>query len=121
MMCDLKDHFLASPMKDPQYMKMRWDQIPNDIRSHYNRSSMVHHNYVYIKIKKGMYGLKEVAILACDKLLLHLTPRGYYPIPGTAGLWKHKTRPTIFCLCVDDFGIKYFNQEDITHFQDSLK
>ncbi len=59
--------------------------------------------------------------MAYNKLIHHLTPRGYYPIPGTAGLWRHKTRKTIFCLCVDDFGIKYFNKEDIQHFQDSLK
>ena len=68
-----------------------------------------------------MYGLKEAAILAYNKTPLHLTSRGYYHIPGTAGLWKHKTRQTIFCLCVDDFGIKYFNPDDIAHFQDSLK
>ena len=31
MTVDLKDHFLASPMREPQYMRMRWDQIPDDI------------------------------------------------------------------------------------------
>ena len=121
MTCDLKDHFLASPMKQPRYMRMRWDQIPDDIKLRYNLHTMKHYDYVYVKIKKGMYGLKEAAILAYNKLLLHLTPRGYYPIEGTAGMWRHKTRKTIFCLCVDDFGIKYFDKEDVTHFQDSLK
>ena len=108
-------------MEKPQYMRMRWDQIPNDIRIRYNLQAMRHGDYVYVKIKKGMYGLKEAAILAYNKLVHHLTPRGYIPIEGTAGLWKHKTRKTIFCLCVDEFGIKYFNNDDITHFQDSLK
>ena len=82
---------------------------------------MAHDDYIYTKIKKGMYGLKGAAILAYKKLLLHLNPRGYYSIHGTAGLRKHKIRQTIFCLCVDDFGIKYFNPGDIAHFQDSLK
>ena len=121
MTVDLKDHFLASPMRKPQYMRMRWDQIPEDIKHCYNLHQMLHNNYIYIKIKKGMYGLKEAAILAYNKLLHHLTPRGYYPIPGTAGLWRHKTKKIIFCLCVDDFGIKYFNKDDLRHFQDSLK
>ena len=56
-----------------------------------------------------MYGLKEAATLVYNKILSHLKPRGSYPIPGTAGLWRHKTRKTAFCLCVDDFGIKYYN------------
>ena len=82
---------------------------------------MRHGDYVYVKIKEDMYGLKEAAILAYKKLIIHLTPRGYYPIESTAGLWTLKTRKIIFCLCVDGFGIKYFNNDDITHFQDSLK
>ncbi len=68
-----------------------------------------------------MYSLKEAAILAYNKLVQHITPKGYFPIEGTAGLRKYKTRQTIFCLCVDDFGIKYFNRDDIIHFQDPLK
>ena len=121
MTCDLKDHFLASPMKNPHYMRIKWDNIPEDIKLRYNLHSLLHNGYIYVKIKKGMYGLKEAAILAYQKLLLHLQPRGYYPIPGTSGLWRHKTRRTIFCLCVDDFGIKYFNKDDVEHFKDSLK
>ena len=56
---------------------MRWDQIPDDIKIRYNLHSMRHGDYVYVKIKKGVHGLKEAAILAYDKLILHLTPRGY--------------------------------------------
>ena len=32
----------------------------------------------------------------------------YEPAEGTTGLWSHRTRPTKFALCVDDFGVKYF-------------
>ena len=107
MMCGLKYHFLAPLMKEAQYMRMRWDHIPDDIKIRYNLHSMAHGDYIYLKIKKGVYGLKEAAILAYNKFLLHITPRGYYPILGTVELWKHKTRQTFFCLCVGDFVIKY--------------
>ena len=30
-------------------------------------------------------------------------------------MWEHKTRPTKFCVCVDDFGIKYWSREDQDH------
>ena len=40
---------------------------------------------------------------------------GYAPIKGTVGMWQHETRPTKFCVCVDDFGVKYFTKEDAEH------
>ena len=62
-----------------------------------------------------MYGLKQAAILAYQHLKSTLEPQGYYHVPGTVGMWAHKTRPIQFCLCVDDFGVKYFNRADVDH------
>ena len=31
------------------------------------------------------------------------------------GVFQHKTRPTVFCLCVDDFGIKYHTTASTRH------
>ena len=52
--------------------------------------------YVYIKIKKGMYGLKQAAILAYQRLVELLQPNGYFPEPNTTGIWSHETRQTKF-------------------------
>ena len=68
-----------------------------------------------------MYGLKQVAILAYDHLRTSLEPYGYKPVVGTVGLWEHSTRPTKFCVCVDDFGIKYWSEDDKRHLLDSLR
>ena len=62
-----------------------------------------------------MYGLRQAALLAYNNLCNILAPHGYYPVMGMVGLWKHKTRNIKFCLCVDDFGIKYFSKTDINH------
>ena len=62
-----------------------------------------------------MYGLKQAAILVYKQLVQNLGQPGYYPIPYTTGLWKHKTRDTVFALCVDDFGVKYTSKETINH------
>ena len=67
-----------------------------------------------------MYGLKQAAILAYDNLQKNLKPFGYSPVVGTIGIWKHVTRPITFCLCVDDFGIKYTSKEDALHLLDSI-
>ena len=116
MCADIKDHFLATPMDHPEYMRVQYKYIPNDIRHRYNLNSKVTSDgYIYIKIQKGMPGLKQAAILAYRHLKNCLEPFGYQPIPGTIGLWHHKSRPTKFCLCVDDFGIKYWSKEDAQH------
>jgi len=62
-----------------------------------------------------MPGLKQAALLAYEHFKSSLAPYGYFPIPGIIGLWKHKTHPIIFCLCVDDFGVKYWSKEDADH------
>ena len=59
-----------------------------------------------------MYGLKQATILAYDNLKQSLEWYDYAPIIGTARLWGHKIRSTKFCLCVDNFGIKYYNKLD---------
>ena len=121
MSMDIKDYFLNTPMDTPEYMKVHYKHIPTDIRLRYNLNSKVTtDNYQYIKIKKGMYGLRQAAILAYKYLQTTLQPFGYFPIPGTVGMWKHHTRPIHFCLCVDDFGIKYFNKNDVQHLQQAI-
>ena len=97
-------------------MKVQYKYIPQDISEHYNLDEKVTaDNCIYIRIKKGMYGLKQAAILAYNQLKSKLLPHGYSPVTGTVGIWQHSTRRTEFCLCVDDFGIKYFSREDADH------
>jgi hypothetical protein len=62
-----------------------------------------------------MHGFKQAAILAYNNLKGHLKPFGYTPVIGTVGVWQHATRQTKCCLCVDNFGIKYFSEEDAQH------
>ena len=68
-----------------------------------------------------MYRLPQAGKIANDKLKLHLAKFGYEPASITSGLWRHQTLPLQFSLVVDDFGIKYERQEDITHILDALK
>ena len=74
-----------------------------------------------IKILRGVYVLKQVAIIAYNQLISHMEIHDYYPVSYTIGLWAHKTRKRNFCLCVDDFGVKYFSEDDANHLLNSLK
>ena len=68
-----------------------------------------------------MYGLKQTSVLAYKNLSKFLTVADYTPIIGTSGLWCHKTKSTIFCLCVNDFGIKYYNIENIYYLKNTIE
>ena len=108
-------------MARDEFMRVKLKYFPSDICAKYDLAAKVAPDgYVYIRIKKGMYGLKQAALLAYNHLKQSLVASGYAPILGTAGLWGHATRATKFCLCVDDFGIKYFLPEDADHLLASL-
>ena len=121
MSSDIVNYFLASPMPNAEYMKVKVKHLPEDIRIRYNIDDLVTTDgFVYIRIEKGMYGLKNAAILAYDNLKINLGAHGYHPVEGTVGLWKHDTKRTRFCVCVDDFGIKYFSKADAQHLLNAI-
>ena len=68
-----------------------------------------------MKIQKDVYGMNQAGKISNDKLNQHLDKFGYDPAHITSVLWRHQTRPLQFSLVVDDFGIQYENQSDITH------
>ena len=108
-------------MARAEYMKVHHHHIPADIQQQYGLDKkMTQDGHIYIKIKKGMYGLKQAAILAYNHLKKTLVPHGYTPVVGTVGIWKHDTRPIKFCLSVDDFGIKYYSKADAQYLLDAL-
>ena len=113
---DIKDFFLATPMDDPEYMRIHSKYFFQDIRAQYDiENKVASDGYIYVRINKGMYGLKQAAVLAYNGLVKNLKPHGYFPCPSTSGIWRHVSRKTAFCLCVDDFGVKYFNKSDADH------
>ena len=62
MMADIKYCFLATPMGKSEYMKIKYKHIPDDIKHQYNlQEKLTVNDYVYTRIKKGMYGLKQAA------------------------------------------------------------
>ena len=76
---------------------------------------LVHHGRIYVELHKGMYGLPQAGILANILLTERLAPHGYYQCRHTPGLWRHKWRPILFSLVVDDFGIQYVGKTHANH------
>ena len=103
-------------------MKFHIATIPQKIIDKYNLLNIVNNQgYVYVKIVKGMYGIKQSVIIAHRALVHHLAPFGYHPACHTPGLCQHETRDTIFTLVVDDFAIKYTYLNNAQHLLHALK
>jgi hypothetical protein len=89
-----------------------------DIKNYYLSTPLP--RFVYIEIRKGMYGLKQERLLANQLLQTRLSPFGYFPARHTPGIWLHKTRPISFTLIVDDFAVKYVGKQHAEHLRNAL-
>ena len=108
---DISNMYLCSWLKDYEYVRFNIDLIPPRIIEHYQLQKLVHKGYVYAKIKRAWYGLKQSSKIAHDDLVAHLKTHGYVRAPRTEGLFKHQTRDVSFTLVVDDFGIIMYNSK----------
>ncbi len=120
---DIKNMYLETPLDCFEYMRMPISLIPTDIIDHYQLNNKVLKDYVYMKIRKGMYGRPQTGILANKLLRKCLATHGYFEQPHTPGLFSHnhKSHPICFNLAVDNFGIKYIGKDTLQHLYDSIQ
>ena len=98
-------------MSRKEYIRIHSKYFPPNIRALYHIDGLISEDgYVYIKIIKGVYGLKQATIIAYNQLISHMKPNGYYSAPFMTGIWAHKTRRSKCCLCVGDFRVKYLTK-----------
>jgi hypothetical protein len=101
-------------------MKMLLSPFPEEIIQQYNLNALAVNSWVYIEIRKGMYGLKQAGLLANQLFQTCVEPFRYYPARHTPGLWLHKTRPISFTLVVDYFAVKYVGKQHAEHLWNTL-
>ncbi len=118
---DIKDFYLNTPMERYEYMAIPLADIPETIIKQYNLLEKAHNGMVYVKIRKGMYGLPQAGCIANDKLIPILEAAGYHQTEHTPGLFTHETRLVAFSLVVNDFGIKYVGKENAEHLLATLR
>ncbi|KAL7483088.1 hypothetical protein ACHAW6_013638 [Cyclotella cf. meneghiniana] len=118
---DLKLFYLTAPLNRYEYMRIPLQIIPTHIIDQYDLRAKAKNGFVYMEIRRAMYGLPQAGILANKLLKQRLAKYGYYEVAHTPGLWKHLSRPISFTLVVDDFGIKYVGKEHADHLLNALK
>jgi hypothetical protein len=95
-------------------------RVPEETIHKYNLNALAVDGWVYIEIRKGIYGLKQAGLLANELLQTRLAPFGYYPARHTPGIWLHKTWPISFTLVVGDFTVKYVGRQHAEHLRNAL-
>ena len=95
--------------------------FPEWIKNQYNLDTNARDGFVFLEIRRAVWGLPQAGILANKLLQKRLKPHGYYECVNTPGLWRHTTRPITFSLVVDDFGVKYVGKEHADHLISCLK
>ena len=68
MCADIKYFYLNTEMIRFEYMKVKGEIIPEKIKEHYNLKDVVANGWVYIEIRKGLYGLPQAGLLVNIKL-----------------------------------------------------
>jgi hypothetical protein len=121
MCLDIKNFYLTAALDYYEYMKIPLALLSEWIKTQYNLDTHVRDGFVFLKIRRTVWGLPLAGILANKLLRKQLKPHGYYECVNTPGFWCHATKPITFFLVVDDFGVKYMGKEHAEHLINYLK
>jgi len=87
MTLDIKNFYLNTPLTKYEYLRLRLDNFPEDVIAQYNLKDIVTNDgYVYIEVRKGMYGLPQAGLLAQELLQKRLENHGYKLSKHTPGV-----------------------------------
>ena len=107
----ISNFYLNNPMKRYEYLKVKLCNIPDRIIQLYKlRNKATPYSIVYLKIRKGMYGIPQAVLIANKLLGKRLAKHEYTQSKIVTRLWTHKWRPIQFTLILNDFGVKYLGK-----------
>ena len=121
-MTDIENFYLMTPLKWPEFAKIKHTDIPAEMIKEYNLHDKASPDrWVYIKVIDGMYGLPQAGSLGHVFLEDHLNKEEYFQGKMVPGFWKYSTWLMQFTLVVDDFVIKFISNKDLDHLNTMLE
>ena len=88
LLADIKIFYLNNILPDPEFMRIPLKIFPQEIIYAYNLTELVDdQGWIYMRIKKVIYGLEQVSIIANEELVKHMAPFGYHPVQHTPFPW----------------------------------
>ncbi len=110
MCLNISNFYLTATLDPCECMKMPISLCPPWIITQYGLLNKVVGGYVYLRMRKAVWGLPQAGILA-----------KYYECKNTPGFWKHTSQHISFTLIIVNFGVKYEHKEDNDHLIKALK
>jgi hypothetical protein len=120
MCLDIKNIYLTAALEYFEYMKIPLSLFPMWTIEQYNLNKLALEDWVYIKMRRVVWGLPQAGLLAIKCLCRKLVLFGYYESVNTPGLWRHESRPLTFTLMVNHFGVKFVNKDNVDHLISSI-
>ena len=106
MTLDIKNFYLGTPLEKYEYMRLKMSGLPNNVIEEYKLQQKAVDRYVYVKWRRGMYGLPHAGLIAQQLLKKQLYKHSYKQSKITPGIWTHECCKITFSLIVDDFWSK---------------
>ena len=116
---DASDFYLGADLPSPESIKIHVDTFDSDALDQLNFTPHVKtepsgKRYACCDVLRSTCGLGCSGLLSHLRLLAQLYSFDYIQT-DTPCLFRHATRDIAFCLCVDDFNVRYSNLADWVH------
>jgi hypothetical protein len=121
MCLNIGNFYLMAALEYFEYMQIPLALFPIWIVEQYDLKKHVLNKFAHLEMRRAIWDLPQVGILANKQLRWKLAPFGYYECVNTPGLWYLVLRPISSTLVVDDFGVKYVGQEHADHLIASIR
>ena len=83
MCIDIKNFYLRTLLDIFEYMRIPLTMFPNHVAQQYQLLEKENNGFIYVEIRKAIYGLPQSGVLANKPLKKRLAPAGYYEMPHT--------------------------------------
>ena len=95
--------YLNTQLARYEYLRLKIFNLPKYVIEQYGlKYKTTSEGYIYVEIRKGMYGLPQADLLAQELLEQILQKQGYTQSKLTPGFCTHAWRPISFTLVVDE-------------------
>jgi hypothetical protein len=91
MTMDISNFYLNTPLKHPEFIRMKISDIPDKIITEYKLHDLLEpEGFIYITIVLGMYSLRHAGLIANQLIKQCLNKHGYQQSKLVPGLRRHE-------------------------------
>lgn len=118
---DASDFYLGSKLKRPEWMWIPISHMSEQTIEKHDLRQYVHNKKILFQVNGTIYGHPASGHIAQNDLIEHLKKYDYTSTREVPCLFTHPTSGISFTLVVDDFGIKYTNDDNLKQFLSILQ